>query len=72
MSEFACLKIFNSRNEAELARALLAAEDINSFISADDAGGMIPSLCIMTGGVKLFVLEGDLDKAAVGGTRSRR
>lgn len=56
------IKIFNTRIEAELAKSLLAANGITSQISADDQGGMQPSLAF-SGGVKLTVFEQDADKA---------
>ena len=56
------VKVFNSRLEAEIAKGLLETAHINSFISADDMGGMNPGMAAATG-VKLQVSQTDLEEA---------
>lgn len=55
--------VFGDRVPAELARSLLAANDIRSALLVDDAGGVHPELSGMTGGVRLAVAEDDADRA---------
>ena len=50
-----------STNEAELARAHLAAEGIKSSVVADDIGGMYPGVSL--GRIRLLVLHDDLAAA---------
>ena len=47
--------------EAELARAHLAAEGIESAVAADDVGGMYPGVSL--GRISLLVRSEDLDLA---------
>jgi hypothetical protein len=49
---------FTTRLEAELAAGLLEAEGIQTFISADDAGGTYPPLQYLRG-VRLIVFPED-------------
>lgn len=58
-----CVKIFNSRYEAEVARKILESHTILSVIWADDAGGMRPDLVIHTGGARLMVEAEAADEA---------
>jgi hypothetical protein len=51
---------FRNRMEAELAKNLLAAHGIPSFVSADDAGGMRPPPFQFAAGVRLIVRSLDL------------
>jgi hypothetical protein len=53
---------FPNRTLAGLAASLLEAEDIASFIFADDAGGAYPMLQFL-GGVRLLVAPGDESRA---------
>lgn len=56
--------VFPSRIEAEIAKSKLNAHNIQSIISADDAGGAYPfPLSPTSQGVELRVLEKDLEKA---------
>jgi len=55
-------KIFNSRMEAEMAKAYLESNGIKSYISSDDAGQMYPSQQLV-GGVLLLVEKEDKDLA---------
>jgi hypothetical protein len=53
---------YNTRSDAELVQATLAAAGIPSVISADDAGGAYPF--DLTGGARVLVDEADADDAA--------
>jgi len=53
---------FLTTMEAELARGALDAADIESMVSADDAGGMRPGLWVS--GVRLLVRAEDAARAA--------
>jgi hypothetical protein len=57
------LACYGSRDEAELAASRLRAGGIESVITADDLGGMIPAGGI-SGGVKLMVASSVADEAA--------
>lgn len=63
MPELVCLKTFPDRLEADMAKSLLEANGIKASVSADDAGGMRPDLGFTSGGVRLFVLSENADKA---------
>ena len=63
MSELVCVETFPDRLEAEMAKTLLEANGINAAFSADDAGGMRPDLGFTSGGVKLFVLDENVERA---------
>jgi hypothetical protein len=51
---------FRSRLEAEMAKGLLEAHGIPSYVSADDAGGMNPPALQCDLGVRLIVRSLDL------------
>jgi hypothetical protein len=53
---------FNTRSDAEIAQATLAAAGIPSVIAADDAGGAYPF--DLSGGARLLVDETDARDAA--------
>jgi hypothetical protein len=53
---------FLNQIEADMARGALEAADIESMISADDAGGLRPHLWM--GGVRLLVRAEDAEQAA--------
>lgn len=57
------VNIYPSRIDAEVDKSLLAANGIETFISADDAGGMYPSPLSPKYGVELKVSQKDLKKA---------
>lgn len=57
------LATFSSRIEAEIARGKLKAHGIDSHISADDAGGAVPSPMAYSYGARLMVHEEDMEKA---------
>jgi hypothetical protein len=52
---------FPNRIDAEVAQGALESEGIESMVSADDAGGMRPSLWMS--GVRLLVREPDAARA---------
>ena len=55
------VRTFLNKAEAEIARGALEAEDLDSIIQADDAGGERPSLWM--GGVRLLVRAEDAERA---------
>jgi hypothetical protein len=56
------IKIFSAATDAEAAAALLEANEITCWLSADDCGGML-SVLDAAHGVKLLVLPADADEA---------
>ena len=62
MKDSVCVKTFSNRIEANIAKGKLKSENIVSFVSADDEGGMIP-FQFGKEGVQLFVKEEDFNKA---------
>ena len=60
-TELVVVGTFLNQIEAELAHATLEAADIESMISADDAGGLRPHLWM--GGVRLLVRAEDAEQA---------
>jgi putative signal transducing protein len=61
-SELVVVATFLNRIEAEMARGALEAVEIESMVSADDAGGLRPGLWMS--GVKLLVRAEDAKRAA--------
>jgi hypothetical protein len=57
------IKTYFDRLEAEFAKSLLEAYDVESLIAADDCGGMRPYLGIGSGGARLLVREEDAERA---------
>jgi hypothetical protein len=53
---------YTTRSDAELAQSALAAADIESVVTADDAGGAYPF--DLTGGARLLVDDVDAEDAA--------
>jgi hypothetical protein len=62
-NELAKLTVFPTRMGAEMAKQLLEAAGIPSFVSADDAGGMRPAPFAYTCGAELIVNKKDFQKA---------
>jgi len=58
----AVAKTFANEFEAERAKGILEENGVEGFVQRDDAGGMEPPLQL-TEGVKLIVLEEDLQRA---------
>ena len=54
---------YSSRQEADLTAQVLRDEGIEAWISAGDAGGLIPSMQ-SAGGVRIEVSNDDFDRAA--------
>jgi hypothetical protein len=54
------IKVCKSRVEADLIKSLLESEGIEVLISADDMGGLTPSL---TQGVRVLVREDQVELA---------
>ncbi len=52
-----------TRIEAEITKSTLEAAGIKAMISADDAGGMLPTPFAYTPGVELTVREQDIEQA---------
>jgi hypothetical protein len=50
------LRTYNSRGEAEAARAFLEGHDVEAFVESDDCGAVDPALAFVRG-VKLTVDE---------------
>jgi hypothetical protein len=53
---------FMNEPEAELARAILAANGIEALVLRDDAGGMLPSMSLMSE-IRLVVAPEDAETA---------
>lgn len=62
MNSFVLIKVCDSRMQADLLKAYLEIEGIEVIIKADDAGGMLPTLSMLSG-ISLFVHEDDLKHA---------
>jgi len=63
MADLVCIKTYQNRMEAELAKGLLESKGIKAMVSADDAGGAHPALLWATGGVRLLIKKKDIQKA---------
>jgi hypothetical protein len=63
MSDLIKIRTFLKKYEAELAKGLLAEQEIKSIISADDCGGYRPHLPLGMGGIQLLVKKEDAEKA---------
>ena len=63
MVDLVNIKTFLYRHEAEMAKGLLAEENIEAMISADDLGGYRPHLAFGMRGVRLLVKKEDVQKA---------
>jgi hypothetical protein len=60
------LKTFPNRITAEIAKSALEAQRIESYIDADDAGGMYPfPLSGHTKGARLFIKKTDEKRAGL-------
>jgi hypothetical protein len=55
------VRTFLNKMEADLARGLLASEEIDAIVQADDCDGMRPSLWLS--GVRLLVRDEDAARA---------
>ncbi len=61
MSDLVCIKKYNNRLDAEMAKNYLKVYEIEATISSDDAGGAYSFS--LSGGVKLKVRAEDAQKA---------
>ena len=61
--ELVCLRTFYERTEAALAKAYLEANGIDVMLSADDAGGMIPTMTSAIGHPCILVRAADAAEA---------
>lgn len=50
---------YGSQTDAEMAKSVLGAAEIESMIQSDSAGGMRPHIAWASGGYKLLVREED-------------
>lgn len=57
------IKTYTHRHEAEMDRGILESEGIDSFIVADDCGGMYPSLSLGMEGLRIMVRANDVKRA---------
>lgn len=57
------IKSYMHRHEAEMDLGLLKKEGIDSYILADDCGGMYPPLSLGMEGLHLMVREEDVERA---------
>jgi hypothetical protein len=60
--ELVVVRTFLNKMEAEIAQGALKAENVESMVSADDAGGTRPGLWMS--GVRLLVRAPDAQRAA--------
>jgi len=63
MEETTQIATFNTRLEADVAVARLADAGIDSLILADNLGDTFPSMQMMTGGYKIYVVVDDASLA---------
>lgn len=63
MEDIVEVATFGTTFEAKAAAAHLAAENIRSSVLTDNAGGTIPSMSMLDGGVRLVVAGKDADEA---------
>ena len=61
MADLVCIKKFADRHDADVAKSVLDANRIDSYIQADDAGGMYP---FMTEQIQLLVKKTDVQEAS--------
>ena len=64
MSDLVTVGSYFDRMGAEIAKSVLDINEITSYISADDTGGVQPSLLTATGGARLVVRAEDAARAA--------
>jgi len=63
MSDIVEIGSFGTTFEAKTASAHLASEGIKSSVVTDNAGGAIPSMSMLEGGVRLVVPSEDAQRA---------
>lgn len=62
MNDFVLAGVYENRLDADIIKAYLAQEGIEAIIQSDDGGGTMPYLSF-SNGVKIYVAQGDLEKA---------
>lgn len=65
MSDIVEIATYGSTFAARAAAAHLEVEGIRSSVVTDNAGGAIPSMSILSCGVRLVVAEADAERAGV-------
>ena len=60
--DLACIRTYDSREEADLARGFLESNSLQADVFADDCGGWRPGLH-SSEGVRLMVLQKDAERA---------
>ncbi|MEN8239416.1 MAG: DUF2007 domain-containing protein [Actinomycetota bacterium] len=64
MTDIVEIAQFSSEFEAQLAVADLASSGIEATMVTDDGGGAIPSMSMLTGGVRVIVRAEDAEAAS--------
>ena len=64
MSDIVEVATFGTTFAARAAAAHLESEGIRSSVVTDNAGGALPSMSLLSRGVRLVVAEGDAERAA--------
>ena len=64
MGKTVCVRTYESRLEAELARTILEEAGIRAMVSADDCGRIRSQESFTSGGVRLLVLSENARRAA--------
>ena len=54
---------YSTTFDARVAMAHLESEGIEAFLTADNAGGAIPSLTVLGGGARVLVRSDDVERA---------
>lgn len=72
MGDVICVKTFGTRLDAEVAKSVLAANGIYSYICGDDVGGLGYGVGFTSGGIRLVTAKRDARDAlrVLGGTDS--
>ncbi len=69
MSDIVEIARFSGEFEAQVAKAHLESEGVTARMVTDDGGGAIPTLSMLTGGVRLIVRSEDAEAANAALTR---
>jgi len=64
MSDIVDIATYGTTFEAKAAAAHLASEGIRASVVTDNAGDTIPSMSVLSGGVRLVVASEDAEQAA--------
>ncbi len=63
MDDIIEIATFGTAFEARAVKAHLASEGIRASVLTDNAGGAIPSMSLLEGGVRLVVAASDVERA---------